>query len=227
MTRLRAWLDGLKLVTEDQLRGLLWTGGALLFLGLFVKVTWELREDSDLDSLDRTILAFISDHRVSALNGPAVDLTALGSVTVITLFTVIGAVLLWLGGDRRASAYLAIGSAGAGIATLAFKGIFTRERPALALRLVQSSGFSYPSGHSLAATSFYLLVMFLAWRRFPSWRARAVLAGCAATVIGGVCFSRLYLGVHYPSDVVSGAFVGAAWAFFLTAWFSRPARAAR
>jgi undecaprenyl-diphosphatase len=85
---------------------------------------------------------------------------------------------------------------------------------------VEVSGFSYPSGHSLAATSFYLLLMFLAWQYYTSWRSRVVLLGCTALLIGAVCFSRLYLGVHYPSDLVSGMCFGAAWVFLLTSYFA-------
>ena len=221
MTRLRLWLKEFNALTPKDLRLLMWLGFTLLFLGLFLKVTWELHEDSNLDSLDRNILIFISKLRVSAFNGMAVDMTALGSPTVIVLFTIIGLVFLWLNHDRRGCAYLASGSAGAGIGTFIMKHLFTRERPSGVPRLVEVSGFSYPSGHSLAATSLYLLFIFLAWRHYPAWRARVVLLMCADVLIGGVCFSRLYLGVHYPSDVLSGACLGAAWVFLLTAYFSR------
>ncbi len=219
--RIRSWLKDFNTLTPTNFRLFLWLGFALLFLGLFVKVTWELHEDSTLDSLDRKILIFISKFRVTALNGSAVDMTALGSPTVIVLFTLIGLILLWLNHDRRGCAYLAAGSTGAGIGTFAMKHLFTRARPSVVPRLVEVSGFSYPSGHSLAATSLYLLLMFLAWRHYAAWRARAVLLICAGALIGGVCFSRLYLGVHYPSDVLSGICLGAAWVFLLTAYFSR------
>ena len=221
MTLFRSWFRDLNVLKAETLRRLTWLGLAFLFLGFFVKVTWELHEDSNLDALDKEVLVSISKLRVTALNGSAVDMTALGSPTVIALITVIGIVLLWLGRDRRGCAYLASGSVGAGIGTYLMKRLFTRARPSVVPRLVEVSGFSYPSGHSLAATSFYLLLMFLAWRHYTSWGARALLSGCAVTIIVGVCFSRLYLGVHYPSDVLSGICLGAAWVFLLTAFFSR------
>jgi undecaprenyl-diphosphatase len=145
-----------------------------------------------------------------------VDISALGSPAVITLFAIIGALLLWLKRDRWGCAYLLIGSAGAGICTSVLKLVFRRERPSVVPQLVEVSGFSYPSGHSLAATSFYLLLMFLAWRYYTSWRSRVVLLACTSLLIGAVCFSRLYLGVHYPSDLLSGMCFGAAWVFLLT-----------
>src|SRR6185295_6533665 len=220
MTLLRSWQKHFSVLTPEHLRRLLWIGLAFLFLGIFIKVSWELHEDSGMDSLDRRILIFVSNLRTTALNGRAVDISALGSPTVVTVFTVIGVVLLWLNRDRWGCAYLTIGSAGAGVGTYVLKHFFRRERPSVIPQLVEVSGFSYPSGHSITATSFYLLLMFLAWRHYPSWQARVVLSACTALLIGGVCFSRLYLGVHYPSDVLSGICFGAAWVFLLTSCFS-------
>jgi undecaprenyl-diphosphatase len=218
---MRKSMKNFNFLKSQGMRRIFWLGFALLFLGLFVKISWELHEDSALDSLDKQILVQISKFRVSALNGSAVDITALGSPTVLTLFTIVVAVLLWLNKDRIGCAYLVVGSAGAGAGTFFMKRFFSRPRPDIVPRLVEVSGFSYPSGHSLGATSFFLLLMFLAWRHFQTWRARFIILICTAITIGGVCFSRLYLGVHYPSDVLSGMLLGAAWVFLLTAYFSR------
>ncbi|MDR3608392.1 MAG: phosphatase PAP2 family protein [Oligoflexia bacterium] len=227
MTRYRAWLSNFDLLKPESTRRLLWTGLALLFLGLFLKLTDEVSEHGNLDTLDQRILIMIAHYRVAAFNGSAVDFTALGSPTVITLITVIGVLLLWLNHDRRGSTYLATGSIGAGIGTYTLKHLLTRERPSVVPRLVEVTGYSYPSGHSLSATSVYLLLMFLAWRYYRGWQARLALLLCASVVIGGVCLSRLYLGVHYPSDVLSGVFLGAAWTCLLTAYFSRAESGAR
>jgi len=214
-------LRDFEIFTPKEARRLFWFGLALFFLGLFVMLTWELYEDEEISSYDQAILIFISKFRFAALNGPAVDLTALGSPTLIALFTVLGAILLWLNRDWRGGLYLALGSMGAGVATWSMKHLVTRGRPDAVPHLVEVSGFSYPSGHSLAATSFYLLVAFLLFRHYRSWQARAVVMACAAFLIAGVCFSRLYLGVHYPSDVLSGALFGSAWVSLLTAFYTK------
>jgi undecaprenyl-diphosphatase len=194
-----------------------WWGIFLLAAGVFLKMTWELHEDTNLDAIDQNILVFIAKFRTPWLNGAAVDITALGSPTVITLITFIGIVCLILRKDRFAATYLFIGSAGAGIATYSIKHLFTRPRPSLVPRLVEVSGFSYPSGHSLSATALYLILMVLTWRSYESSRSRAVITSLTLLIIFLICFSRLYLGVHFPSDVLSGLLFGTAWICLLTA----------
>lgn len=190
-----------------------------MFLGLFLKITWELHEDSTIDSIDKQILVWISHLRAPMLNGSAVDMTALGSASVIAIFAIIGIVLLWLKRDRKACFYLATGSMGAGVGTYILKYLFTRIRPSVVPRLVEVSGFSYPSGHSFAGSAFYLLLMFITWRHYDRRRDRVLILICTGLVIMGVCFSRLYLGVHYPSDVLSGLCLGISWVLLLTAYF--------
>jgi undecaprenyl-diphosphatase len=209
-----------RFITLKHARLLVWLALTFLFLGLFLKLTWELHEDSTLEMIDRRVLLYIADLRIAALNGPAVDVTALGSPTVVTVITVIGLTVLWLAKDVVGMLYLSLGLSGAGLITTLVKHLFTRARPTIVPKLVEVSGFSYPSGHSLAATSLYLALMFLSWKRFRSWMSRFVLLCCSIGVMGGVALSRIYLGVHYPSDVISGIFLGAAWMCFLTAWFS-------
>lgn len=206
----------------SQIRQLSWIAAALAFLGIFLKLSWELYEDAYLDALDREVLLWVAGLRSAHWNGVAVDLTALGSFAVITLFTLIGVILLALKRDWRGSGYLAIGSIGAGLGTTAMKLTFTRVRPTVIPRLVEVQGYSYPSGHTLGATAFYLLLLFLSWRTFLTWRSRALVSICAGVLICGVAGSRIYLGVHYPSDVLSGICLGAAWVLVLTAAMHSP-----
>ena len=215
------WLtNSLSFVNRFWLRGnqfILWLGAAFFFLGGFVALTEEMLEKEHLGK-DQAVLNFVESFRVPALNGIAVDLTALGSVTVITILTVIGTIFLLLKKDRRGALYLLLGALGAGVWTIALKHIISRERPTEIPRLVEVAGYSYPSGHSLGATSVYLLLMFIAFRNFQTIKAKTIIFVVAAMLIIGVCFSRVYLGVHYPSDVLSGALLGTSWVLFLTAF---------
>jgi undecaprenyl-diphosphatase len=224
MEKILSWIKGWDVFRPKRTRKLLWLGASLFFMGFFLKLSEEVAEQGNLEILDQEILRYISQFRKTAFNGAAVDFTALGSPTLITLFTVIGVILLWVNKDRKDSIYLGLGSSGAGICTYIMKHFFTRQRPTVVPKLVEVSGFSYPSGHSLSMTSLCLLLMFLSWRHYQSIQSRVWASICALFIIGGVCFSRLYLGVHYPSDVLSGVLVGAAWACFLTAYFSQVER---
>src|SRR6266540_3920569 len=149
-----------------------------------------------------------------------VDLSALGSPTLVTLLSAIALVIFLLTGDRFGALQVVVTSVGAGFWTLLTKSILERARPEVVPPLVAVSGSSYPSGHALVAASMYLMLAILACRHFSSVGAWMTLLTLATTVIGLVGLSRLYLGVHYPSDVASGIALGAAWAFLLAGGFS-------
>ena len=98
---------------------------------------------------------------------------------------------------------------------------FDRPRPEIIPRLAQAGGMSFPSGHAVTAASIYLTLALLAARHYRRPAARATLFALAGLLIFIVAFSRVYLGVHYPTDVLSGALLGASWALLLGALFSR------
>jgi len=192
---------------------------AVLAIGGFIKLTSELAE-GELDAFDRAMLAKVVALRVGGLNGPAVDLTALGSVTVLTLVSVASFWLLWLQRDRLAAWQLAMAAGGGGILSTLLKNALTRARPSQVEKLVAVTSYSYPSGHSLAAASVYLTLAIVASRHLGARSARGftfVVAIGLMTVIG---FSRAYLGVHYPSDIAAGLLLGAGWSLLVSSLFS-------
>ncbi|MBI3541202.1 MAG: phosphatase PAP2 family protein [Deltaproteobacteria bacterium] len=191
--------------------------------GLFIKLTWELKEDPDLNHLDEAVLIFIGKLRLTALNRPLVDVTAVGSATVSFLICLIGIVVLWFARDRLGAIFLLLSVAGAGMWSTIIKLLVQRERPTIISHLVEVADFSYPSGHTIVSTATFLALALLASRHFTNWRARIVLFLMAAVLIGLVAFSRLYLGVHYPSDVLSGTLLEIAWILGLAAFFSHVA----
>ena len=135
----------------------LWFGTASLAFALFIKITSELLEH-EASSVDRTILVDVAEARSHWLTEVAVDLTALGSVTLVVLFSTIALCVLLLLKDRIGALQLLAASVGAGILTSTINGYIDRARPEVNTRLVEVSGLSYPSGHSVAATSLYLTV---------------------------------------------------------------------
>jgi undecaprenyl-diphosphatase len=197
----------------------LWLGAASLCFGVFVKITSELPEN-EVHSLDSSILTAVVKIRRPWLTGVAVDVTALGSITLVTLISVVALCVLLSLKDSMAAWQLVLNSVGAGIWTEITKNFIERTRPDDISHLVQVSGFSYPSGHSLASASLYLTIAILAARHLPITQGRLLLFGLAIVVISLVGMSRVYLGVHYATDVASGTSLGIAWALLLAGSFA-------
>ncbi len=149
------------------------------------------------------------------------DLTALGSPLLIGLFTFVLGAMLLQNGDRRGAAALAVASLSSALLTSALKGLLERPRPQIIPRLVEVSSLSYPSGHSLASSAFYVTAAVILARHFTTWKHRASVFGFAICMTVLVGASRVYLGVHYPSDVIAGMLVGSAVAAILGALLHR------
>lgn len=140
------------------------------------------------------------------------DVTALGGTFLILLAAAGVALLLLLNGAPRPAAF-AIGSVlGAQLASEALKAALARPRPDIVPHEVAVYSASLPSGHAMMAAAAYFSLAFALHSRFTRARNRSALyAGAAAlTVLVGA--SRLYLGVHWPSDVIAGWCAGLAWA---------------
>ena len=197
----------------------LWLGGSSLALLIFVRITRELIE-GDLNAADSAILQAIAKIRTPLLTGAAVDVTALGSITLVVLFSAFTLIVLLVLRDRLGALQLLTASVGAGILTVVTKDAIERIRPVEAQRLIVVSGFSYPSGHSVSTSALYLTIAIIACRFIEHSGARAAIFLAVAAVVILVGASRVYLGVHYATDVVSGISLGAAWALLLAGSFA-------
>lgn len=140
------------------------------------------------------------------------DLTALGSPAVLML--TVGAAWGYLMMARQtAMAWLALGSAGGGILmALALKSLFSRARPDALFHATVASGYSFPSGHAMMSAVVFLTLAALAARLTPHTLLRLYAVGAAGLMTGLVGMSRVYLGVHWASDVAAGWAAGCAWA---------------
>jgi undecaprenyl-diphosphatase len=144
------------------------------------------------------------------------DMTALGGGTVLVLLCALVTAFFWLAGMRRAAVYVAIAVCGAALLSSGLKLAFERQRPDLVPHGQHVYTSSFPSGHSMLAAAVYLTLGLVASRFVPRRRLKALFLVAAVLVTGAVGFSRVYLGVHWPSDVLAGWAVGAAWA--LVCW---------
>jgi undecaprenyl-diphosphatase len=144
------------------------------------------------------------------------DFTALGGVTVVFLLTFSATAFFWLSSMRRAAGYVAIASVGAILLSSGLKQLFDRPRP----ELVPHGSFvytsSFPSGHSTMAAAVYLTLGMVASRFVSRRRLKVLFISMAIFVTAAVGVTRVYLGVHWPSDVLAGWAVGFSWA--LVCW---------
>src|SRR5579871_380127 len=128
-----------------------------LYLGVFLKVSHDLFFEGERGvaelSLDRAAAMWASGVRGSGLTKTAVEVTALGSPTVLGIIVALSAIGLYLTRDRLGGVLLAAATAGAIGWTSVLKNLLERQRPPLAARLVITSGYSFPSGHSLASAA--------------------------------------------------------------------------
>jgi len=141
-----------------------------------------------------------------------IDVTALGGGTVLTIITVIVVAYLLVIKRWSTAGFVAIAIAGGGAANELLKSTFMRARPDLVAHLTESYSSSFPSGHAMNSALTYLTLAALLARTQKSRRVRVFLLVVAIALTTAVGFSRVYLGVHWPTDVIAGWCVGATWA---------------
>jgi len=170
-----------------------------------------------LDQFDLWVLAEVAEWRTPLLNVVFINLTALGSTTLIALHTLVAFALLMATKDKIGALQLVIASAGAETLTQLTKGFIERPRPTAIEPLVEAFGYSFPSGHAVSSAAMYVTIALLASRHLPLRRQRILLAVITVVIVVSVAMSRVYVGVHYFTDAVSGMVLGTAWAFILDA----------
>jgi undecaprenyl-diphosphatase len=185
----------------------------------FWRLAREMAE-GELDPFDRAVAQLVVRSR-GDWDGAMLALTRLGTLRSLTILTSLAAAGLVLRGKRWEAAYVVACAAGAGLWCWALKLLFQRVRPGESGLYVLSlpSSFSFPSGHAMGAAgvlgSFVIVVFAMPAARLWRWPA----LGVALPLIFGVAASRVYFGVHYPSDIVGGQLAAAAWVAAVTGWF--------
>jgi undecaprenyl-diphosphatase len=153
------------------------------------------------------------------------DVTALGGVTLRTLFSAAAVTALLFLRLRREAVLLVLILISGSVIEAEMKLFFARPRPIIVPHLEFAGGMSFPSGHSFNSALGFIAVALafatLSARRCVRW----TVIGAAMLASAAVAFSRVMLGVHYPTDVIAGWLGGAGWAFLAEAVFYRPAAA--
>ncbi len=212
------------------LRALAWLGShesALLFaigglaagVWLFAALADEVMEGGT-QKFDRAVLlAFRHPGDLTLLGSPAVqdgarDIPALGGVAVLTLLTLGASLFLALDGKKHMALFVCGSIVSGLLASAVLKRYFDRPRPDIVPHAVYVSSSSFPSGHSMMSAVTYLVLGALLARSQERKFVKAyfLLGAVFLTILIGV--SRVYLGVHWPTDVLAGWTAGAVWALF-------------
>jgi undecaprenyl-diphosphatase len=185
---------------------------AVLFVvAFFVGIVLDMIDDqAGLAAADRSVASWGSRNSSTATAHAMRWITQLGSTPVVAAALILTACLDYLRRhSREVFAFVAAIGVGEALLNNLLKLIVHRERPSV-LRLVSAHGYSFPSGHTVAATSTWLAIA-LVLGRDKSRITRAMLAGGAVLIAVSVAASRALLGVHWLTDVIAGLAIGAGW----------------
>lgn len=220
---MKAWLR--ELLRQPHFLTLVLAAIAVGGVWAFIELADELRE-GELAAIDQRLLHLLrapgdpgDPIGPRALEVAVRDITALGGVPVLTLFVALAVIVLWMERQHLAALWLALASLGAAALNVVLKALFARARPALLEPELLPTSFSFPSGHAFLSAAIYLTAGALLTQVIAKPATRAFVLAAAALVAVLIGLSRVYLGVHYPSDVLAGWTLGLCWAALCWAVF--------
>lgn len=187
--------------------------GMLLGISFFL-LFLDLAEDminSELGLFDQTIINAVAGIRSPLMTELMKLITAMGSPTIMIIIAVISVGFLLVVKKHSWDAImLIIALTGATIMDWILKLAFHRNRP-IPPGLVQASGYSFPSGHAMVSLVFYGMLVYLLWVNYKPRKSTYLLTFFLVLLVLAIGISRIYLGVHYPSDVIAGYAAGGFW----------------
>lgn len=223
----RKLIDSLRRSALNELGAVAAMGVVALGVLVFALIA-ETAVDGDSHDFDRMILMALREPGNTAdpigplwLEQGMADITALGGYAVLTLLVVGVAIYLATIG-KRAMAVLVVGAVGSGtLASVLLKLGFDRPRPDLVAHLSHAQSSSFPSGHAMLSAVTYLTLGVLLARAHGRRRTKVFVMSFAIGLTLLIGSSRVYLGVHWPTDVLAGWALGASWAalWWLAAWW--------
>lgn len=186
---------------------------AALFLGIiavFFALADEVR-DTDTLTFDELVLTSLNAASTPFWDGFFVFVTQLGGVLFVGVVSALLAAFLWLKKKWRSVSIVVFGMGGMVVLNVLLKFLFERPRPDLWEQLVVEESFSFPSGHAMASMALAIVIGYVLVRSKLDRHLVIVLIGLLVLYVILIGISRLYLGVHYPTDIVGGWLISSAW----------------
>jgi undecaprenyl-diphosphatase len=197
----------------------IWAPALLIFTGIVLMIAatalfFELAEDvweQEKFTFDQVIMNYIQSIESRRLTNILRTITETGSIWWITVASVLTVLFLWLKKrDVHGVVFFILAIAGGGLFIFLLKYFFQRERPTLAPEY-DGNGYSFPSGHALGSFILYGFIIYLIGREKRFFKTRMFVIGLLSVLIFSIGLSRVYLQVHYPSDILAGYAVGMIW----------------
>lgn len=206
----RLWMQEVqpRLMSFVATAGAVWLGVCLLLLFGLANLSEEVLEQEAF-ALDEIILLWVNRLTNPGLDQVMVTITRLGDPSIVVSVTCISFIWLWWRWRWRIATIFAITCGGGAVLSTGLKLFFGKSRPQLWSQLITETSYSFPSGHALGSMVLYGFLAYLLAQRFPlqKW----LIYGIAVVLIGSIGFSRLYLGIHWPTDVLAGYSIGFLW----------------
>jgi undecaprenyl-diphosphatase len=184
---------------------------ALLAAALFAAIAWSIAVDSWTVSMDEACVRWLHTHATGGATAAMAMVSRLHSPGMIAVWSVIFGAVLALRRERQWLVTLALAVVGGMLLNDALKLAFHRARPHFDDALDVLGSYSFPSGHTADSTLFYGMLAAYLFARITRRGARMAIVAGAVLAIGTVAFSRVYLGAHYPTDVIAAACSSTVW----------------
>lgn len=191
------------------------SGAALAIAGTwaFSEVAERVRRGTT-QPFDDAVMRWMGQHQYAPLQSVMLEITALGTGTVVAMIVFVAGMFLWLNKHKHSAVLLIVATLGGLVLDMLLKIGFNRPRPQIFAWGTHAASSSFPSGHAMSSIIVYGTVAYLAARLQQNFASRVATMVLAGFIIIAIASSRLYLGVHYPSDVLAGLIIGLAWAAF-------------
>ena len=182
-----------------------------IFLSIFIVIAKDVFQ-KELFNFDKVIYDFFVSIRNPILNMFFMIITELGSAEFLIIFTLISVVIIK---NKVYRFLIPINLAFTGLFNYILKNFFERPRPNI-LRLVEENGYSFPSGHAMASTAFYGLLIIFFLKNIKDKKNRNIICIILSLLIIFIDISRIYVGVHYVSDVLAGTCLSISYLIILS-----------
>lgn len=182
-----------------------------LFFVIFLAIAEDVFEQ-EIFEFDSVVYNFLVNNRNEALNNFFKIITQFGSAIVLIIITILCVIFIR---DKKYKILVPANLVTIAIINIVLKNFFLRPRPD-ELRLIEETGYSFPSGHAMASTAFYGLLIYIVHEKVENKILRNTICIMLGLLILLISISRIYVGVHYTSDVIAGTCFSIAYLILIT-----------